>query len=305
MGVTVLNLHRLAPGAESYYLDQVVSGIEDYYSEEGEAPGYWLASSDQLGLEGLVRPDDLRAVLTGRDSNSGEPLHRAKNRKVPGWDLTFRAPKSVSILWGLGEPDVAREVVAAHDAAVAKAVGYLEEVAAFTRTGRNGVNRVKADGFVAAGFRHRTSRDRDPLLHTHVLVANSVRSPDGVWRTIDATALYDYAKTGGYIYAAQLRHELTARLGVAWMPIHDGLADIAGVDEDLIDMFSKRREQIELTMAEWGLTSAKAAQISTLETRKAKVVRPERLSDQIDRWRAEALNDRLRSRRSGRGQVRL
>lgn len=285
----MLNLHRLSPGGESYYLDQVVSGIEDYYAEAGEAPGYWLASSDQLGLEGLVHAEDLRAVLTGVDPSTGDDLHRARNRKVPGWDLTFRAPKSVSILWGLGEPDISSQVVAAHEAAVAKAVAYLEEVAGFTRTGRNGINRVKADGFIAAGFRHRTSRDRDPLLHTHVLVANSVRTQDGRWRTIDATALYDHAKTGGYIYAAQLRYELTARLGVAWTPIHDGLADIAGVDQDLIDLFSKRREQIELTMAEWGLTSARAAQISTLETRKAKVVSPERLSDQIARWRSEAL----------------
>ncbi len=73
-------------------------------------------------------------------------MHRAKNRKVPGWDLAFRAPKSVSILWALGEPEVAREVVAAHESAVAKAVAYLEEEAAFTRTGRNGIRRVKADG---------------------------------------------------------------------------------------------------------------------------------------------------------------
>lgn len=165
----------------------------------------------------------------------------------------------------------------------------MEEVAAFTRTGRNGVQRTPTDGFVAAGFRHRTSRDRDPLLHTHVLVANSVRAADGQWRTIDATALYDHTKTGGYVYQAQLRHELTTRLGVAWTAVHDGLADIAGVDEDLIDLFSKRREQIERTMAEWGLTSAKAAQVSTLETRRAKVVSPERLSDHTARWRSEAL----------------
>ncbi len=285
----MLNLHRLAPGAESYYLDQVVSGLEDYYSEEGEAPGYWLASSHQLDLDGLVRPEDLRAVLTGVDPRTGEQLHRAKNRKVPGWDLTFRAPKSVSILWGLGEPHVAAHVVAAHEAAVARAMAYMEEVAAFTRTGRNGVERTPTDGFIAAGFRHRTSRDLDPLLHTHVLVANSVRAADGGWRTIDATALYEHAKTGGYVYQAQLRHELTARLGVAWTPVHDGLADIAGVDPELIGLFSKRREQIERTMAEWGLTSAKAAQVSTLETRRAKVVSPERLSDHTARWRSEAL----------------
>lgn len=285
----MLNLHRLAPGAESYYLDQVVSGIEDYYTEEGEAPGYWLASSHQLDLAGLVRPDELRAALTGVDPRTGERLHRAKNRKVPGWDLTFRAPKSVSILWGLGEPAVSAQVVAAHEAAVARAMAYMEEVAAFTRTGRNGVERTPTDGFIAAGFRHRTSRDGDPLLHTHVLVANSVRAADGWWRTIDATALYEHAKTGGYVYQAQLRHELTARLGVAWTPVHDGLADIEGVDAELIGLFSKRREQIERTMAEWGLTSAKAAQVSTLETRRAKVVSPERLSDHTARWRSESL----------------
>jgi conjugative relaxase-like TrwC/TraI family protein len=285
----MLNLHRLAPGAESYYLDQVVSGIEDYYAEAGEAPGYWLASSHQLGLSGTVQPEELRAVLTGRDPRDGQPLHHAKNRKVPGWDLTFRAPKSVSVLWGLGEPEIASQVVEAHEAAVARAMAYVEKTSAYTRTGHNGIHRVETAGFIAAGFRHRTSRDRDPLLHTHVLVANSVCAADGRWRTFDATALYEHAKTGGYIYQAQLRHELTGRLGVSWKPIHDGLADIDGIDQDLIDLFSKRREQIEQTMAEWGLTSAKAAQISTLETRKAKMVSPEHQSEQGARWRQEAL----------------
>ena len=257
-----------------------------------------------LGLEGLVRPDDLQSVLAGVDPATGEQLHRAKNRKVPGWDLTFRAPKSVSILWGLGEPAIAGQVVAAHEAAVARAVSYMEDVAAWTRTGHNGIHRERANGFVAAGFRHRMSRDRDPLLHTHVLVANSVRTDDGRWRTIDAVALYDHAKTGGYIYQAQLRYELTTRLGVSWAPIHDGLADIAGVDQALIDLLSKRREQIESTMAEWGLTSAKAAQVSTLETRRAKAVESEPVSEQIDRWRAEALTVGVDSSDVRRGDCR-
>ena len=284
----MLNLHRLGHGAESYYLDQIVSGVEDYYVGEGEAPGYWLATADQLGLDGLVSPDHLRSVLAGEDPHTGERLHRANNRKVPGWDLTFRAPKSVSIVWGLGEPDVRAQVVAAHEAAITTAVDYLEEVAAFTRTGRNGVHRVQASGFIAAGFRHRTSRDGDPLLHTHVLVANSVLAADGKWRTIDATGLYDHAKTAGYIYSAQLRHELTARLGVGWGDIENGLADIDGISPDLITAFSKRRKQIEEKLAEWGLTSAKAAQMSTLETRRAKDTGPEHMDDFTARWRDEA-----------------
>ncbi|HKY17254.1 MAG TPA: MobF family relaxase [Microthrixaceae bacterium] len=284
----MLNLQRLAPGAEGYYLDQVVSGIEDYYAEGGEAPGYWLATSDQLGLDGTVRPDDLRSVLTGHHPATGERLHHARNRKVPGWDLTFRAPKSVSILWGLATPDIADEVVAAHERAITVAVDYLEAVAAFTRTGHNGVNRVETSGFVAAGFRHRTSRDGDPLLHSHVLLANSVRAADGRWRTIDAVALYDHARTAGYLYAAHLRHELTARLGVGWTPVENGLADIAGVTTEVIDLFSKRREQIEAQMAEWGLTSAKAAQVSTLVTRRAKGPQPERTEELRRRWIDEA-----------------
>ena len=284
----MLNLHRLGHGAESYYLDQVVSGVEDYYVGEGEAPGYWLATADQVGLDGLVSPDHLRSVLAGEDPHTGEHLHHANNRKVPGWDLAFRAPKSVSIVWGLAEPDVSAQVVAAHEAAIAAAVDYLEEAAAFTRTGRNGVHRVEASGFIAAGFRHRTWRGGDPLLHTHVLVANSVLAADGKWRTIDATGLYDHAKTAGYIYSAQLRHELTARLGVGWGDIENGLADIEGINPDLITAFSKRREQIEAKLAEWGLTSAKAAQVSTLATRHAKDPGPEHMEELTARWRDEA-----------------
>jgi len=62
----------------------------------------------------------------------------------------------------------------------------MEEVAAWTRTGDNGIHREKANGFIASGFRHRLSRDRDPLLHTHVHSANSVGANDRRWRTTDA-----------------------------------------------------------------------------------------------------------------------
>ena len=114
----MLSVHRLGAGSEGYYLDQVVAGVEDYYAGAGEAPGEWLASSALLGLEGRVAPDDLRAVLLGVDPRSGDGLHHGSGRSVPGWDLTFRAPKSVSVLWGLADPEIAQVVVAAHDAAV-------------------------------------------------------------------------------------------------------------------------------------------------------------------------------------------
>ena len=210
-GLRVLSVHRLGAGSEGYYLDQVVAGVEDYYAGAGEAPGEWLASSALLGLEGRVDPDDLRAVLLGVDPGSGDGLHHGSGRSVPGWDLTFRAPKSVSVLWGLADPEIADVVVAAHEAAMQVGLRYVEEWAGFTRTGRGGATRVRGDGLIAAGFRHRTSRDGDPHLHTHVLVANSVRTPDGRWRTLDGRGLLVHMKTAGYVYDAQLRHELTAR----------------------------------------------------------------------------------------------
>ncbi len=141
---------------------------------------------------------------------------------------------------------------------------------------------------IAAGFRHRTSRDGDPHLHTHVLVANSVRTPDGRWRTLDGRGLLVHMKTAGYVYDAQLRHELTERLGVEWGPVVNGLADIEGIDAEVRELFSKRRSAIEDRMAEWGLTSARAAEVSALDTRQAKTGRVEHTDELRDRWRTEA-----------------
>jgi hypothetical protein len=130
---------------------------------------------------------------------------------------------------------------------------------------------VPVDGFVAAAFRHRTSRADDPLLHTHVLVANLARTTDdGVWRTLDSRKLYAHAKTAGILYQAHLRHELTRRLGVAWQPVVNGHADIDGVDRQLIETFSQRRAAIVEHMEQRGETSAAAAQTATLATRQAK-----------------------------------
>ncbi len=109
------------------------------------------------------------------------------------------------------------------------------------------------------------------MLHTHVLVANLARTTDdGIWRTLDSRKLFAHAKTAGVLYQAQLRHELTARLGVAWQPVVNGHADIDRVDRQLIETFSQRRAQIVEHMASRGETSAAAAQTATLATRQAK-----------------------------------
>lgn len=284
----MLSIGRLAAGQENYYFDAVAKGREDYYVR-GELPGRWAASSTGLlGLDGTVSPEDLRHVLADRDATTGTRLGTAANRKVPGFDLTFRAPKSVSVLYGLGTPEIARAVTTAHEASVDAALDYLERHAVWSRRGHNGVTQIRADGLIAAAFRHRTSRNGDPHLHTHVLIANSVRGHDGRWRTIDARHLWAHAKTAGYLYEAHLRHELSHHLGVAWGPVHNGIADIQGIPRHVLKAFSTRRAEIEQRMAERQEASPRAAMIAALDTRQAKK-QPESTVQLRVRWHERAI----------------
>jgi hypothetical protein len=134
----MLSLWKLRVGAEAYYLSQVARGLDDYYTGQGEMPGRWLGNATfALGLSGVVTGEDLRAVMaslsprTGQTSN-GERLRVWRNR-VPGFDLTFSAPKSVSVLYALADPLVRGQVVEALDAAVDEALGWLEREACFVR----------------------------------------------------------------------------------------------------------------------------------------------------------------------------
>ncbi len=287
----MLNIGRMGRGSSNYYLDAVARTQVDYYHGHGEAPGRWLGSGlDALELEaGLqVTREALGRVLDGDHPATGERVAAHPARQVPGFDLTFRAPKSVSLLWGLGDEHVAGQVQAAHDAAVTATLGYLEQYVARSRRGAGGVEQVAVDGLVAAAFTHRTSRDGDPLLHTHLLVANLARtSDDGVWRTVDSRRLFTHAKTAGTLYQAHLRDELTRRLGVEWQPVVNGCADLMGVPREWIEAFSKRRAAIVAHMEARGETSAAAAQVATLDTRQPKQDQQDD-PDLRQRWTIEA-----------------
>ncbi len=92
-----------------------------------------------------------------------------------------------------------------------------------------------------------------PHLHTHVVVANLGRAPDGTWSAIDGRGVYVHAATAGALYHVQLRHELTRRLGVAWEPPTKGRADIAGIGPEVCQVFSQRAAAIRAHLAERGL----------------------------------------------------
>lgn len=99
----------------------------------------------------------------------------------------------------------------------------MEQHALYTRKGGGDRARVETDGLVAAAFDHRTSRAGDPLLHTHVVVANLTRTVEGRWQAIDGRPLYEHARPAGLLYQAHLRHLLTQRLGLAWNAVQKRL----------------------------------------------------------------------------------
>jgi len=287
----MLSIGRLLAGddRERYYLEQVGQGRDDYYAGEADSGGEWAGTGAQsLGARGDVTADGLSALLRGTDPVGGSELRKSTRQGgVSGFDLTFRPPKSVSLLWGLAEPAVAGEVREAHDAAVTQALSYLERDACRGRRGAGGERQVVGEGFVAAAFRHSTSRAGDPLLHTHVVVGNLTRGEDGKWGALDSRMIFKHAKTAGFLYQAALRAEMTGRLGVEWGPVRSGCADLAGVRRGVIEHFSQRRAEVLEHLREHGAHSARAAQVAVLETRRTKQLEipVERLRDE---WRARA-----------------
>jgi conjugative relaxase-like TrwC/TraI family protein len=308
----VLSVAKLTVGQEAYYEQQVAAGVDDYYAGRGESPGIWAGSGAQsLGLVGVVDDGSLGTLLRGVDPASGDRLRtpvrertitvrmldtesgewREEQKRlapVSGFDLVFSCPKSVSLLHALTNDErVRREISESHEAAWQAALGYLEREACVVRRGQGGTVREHGEGFVAAAFRHRTSRAQDPHLHTHVIVANMARTDDGEWRALDGEALLKtYRLAAGYLYEAQLRHELTRRLGLEWTDPVKGMAELDRVPESAIRAFSTRRQSLLEHMEALGTEGFAAARVAALATREAKEqVDLQRLREQ---WRARA-----------------
>jgi TrwC relaxase/AAA domain len=136
-------------------------------------------------------------------------------------------------------------VLAAHHAGLAEAVGYLDEHLG-ARRGHGGVQHVSGQGLLAVGFDHRTSREGDPLLHTHLVVANRVQGPDGRWTALDGRDVYRHRLAADTIYRATYQRELVRTLGVEWTAADQhGNRELQGMPEELVRGFSKRTGQID------------------------------------------------------------
>ena len=204
----MLTIHVIknADDAKEYH------GIDNYYAKDSlEAKAssqWWGKGAAALGLTGQIDTQTFGDLLDGklpdgtqlgRISDKG-PVHR------PGYDLTFSAPKSASIM-GLVWQD--KLILEAHDKAVNHALSYLEREASQTRKKVNGrLESVRCDNFTVAKYRHHTSRAQDPQIHTHCVVMNMVQLANGEWRSLSSEEIFNHKMVAGVVYRNQLAIEL-------------------------------------------------------------------------------------------------
>jgi conjugative relaxase-like TrwC/TraI family protein len=288
----VADIAKLSVGREEYYTRELATDHEQYLSGHGESPGRWYgAGATTLGLEGEASPVGFQAMFEGRDPTTGELLGRPHGRgAVPGFDVVLRPTKSVSVLYGLGDAATGRAVLAAHHAGLAEAVGYLDGHLG-ARRGHGGHQHVSGQGVLAVGFDHRTSREGDPLLHTHLVIANRVQGPDGRWTALDGRDLYRHRLAADAIYRATYQRELVRTLGVEWTAADTyGNRELQGMPEGLVRGFSKRAGQIDSELdrlvADGRERTPRLVKWTVHATRKAK--QHEAPDTLYDRWRQEA-----------------
>lgn len=258
-----------------YYLAQV-----EYYLGGREPAGRWLSVGLGLGVEAgtQVERAPFERLHAARDEQ-GRPLlsHRdGRAERVGGYDVTFSAPKSVSLLWTLGDPEMRIAVEAAQAAAVAAALDLLDRNAAFCRRGKGGLIRERVKLTVAL-FQHGEARpaeheDRltfsDMALHHHACVLSLAQRADGSFGALDGKALFAWKMAAGAVYHAELARGLQ-RIGLAIEPAgSNGLFEVAGVDRGLCAYFSARRKEIEDELALAGIgSSAEAPALAAAKAR--------------------------------------
>lgn len=289
---------------------QLRRAIDDALSTEEHRLGRELDADERLRVRMKTAGIAFREAH-GRSGNRIEVAKwmsrelSSKQNTVAGFDLTFSAPKSLSVAWGISSPEQAERLEAAHEAAIEQTIAWLETEVIRARTGAQGIAFHTTNGLLATRFRHWESREGDPQLHDHVVVANRVQITDEQgrvrWLTIDSRSLYKATVTASSVYNQKLANELK-QLGVELRERTTPSGDyrgmeLAAISDDLIERYSGRRAAItarteELVtefVAEHGhqpdrKTRLALAQQATLETRipKSQAVTRDELREQ---WR--------------------
>ncbi|MEV0650167.1 MobF family relaxase [Phytomonospora sp. NPDC050363] len=271
--------YKVLPGFE----ERVTTSVEKLEAEAGRA-----ATAEEIAR---VRRDEAK---------------RQQQSATAGFDLVFTPIKSAAILHGLDERGWVREaILAAHKDAIAEAMAFLEEHAAFTRAGAGGPAQVDTTGLVAVAFDHFDSRDGDPNLHTHVVISNKIQAVDGSWKALDARPLHRLTVAASERYNTSLHDGLATRLGVGFTTRQEAdgsrqvVREIDGVAPELLSLLSKRHAALvarhdQLTAqyrAEHGRTpdedtAYKLRRQATLETRHQKGA-PRTHAEMRAAWRTE------------------
>ncbi len=301
----------------NYYLDLSSKTTSDYYSGSGEAPGRWVGRGLEMMLtagaqaagepvpEGIAGGRDLdergrqmfayvcsrqaaedlfpdqrkpRHIAQDRVSEGVASTEDAKDDYVAGWDMTFCAPKGLSILAELADDDGLRSGIhGCQQRAVERVLVTLEQMACWGREGAGGAVVVEGGGFIGATFQHRTSRPvdgeiPDPHLHTHAVMANLVRHPDGTWGALDGRAVMAWQLGAGALYRQALVEELeSAGIHLPWIAKNDGSGLIeVDLDPAILKSFSRRHEALVEAALASGNTGAGGRATAQRSTREAK-----------------------------------
>ncbi|RJF89204.1 hypothetical protein D3874_21355 [Oleomonas cavernae] len=241
---------RHASGAD-YYLDAPTL----YYLEGQASGGYWVGFGATAAALGLRTGDAVQAkaferVFQGLDPASGEELIRPYQGRREAEDATHAAPKSVSVLRGLGSPAIVAQIDAAQSIAVQASLEQVFDRHATSRRGKQGQDKPDPADLIVAVFPHGDARPTDgsigdPHLHSHAVIMNLSKGGDGKWRAIDGETIYDHQREAGSVYRLTLARELQARLGVEIVPGKHGLFELAGIPQAVIDALSKRGNEID------------------------------------------------------------
>lgn len=258
---------KSAGKAGAYYTN------EDNYYFLGEQSTEWYGTgAENLGLEGPVNRDTFVAVLEGQlpDGTDMRRMEGGVNKHRPGYDLTFSAPKSASVL-ALVTGDTF--LVDAHKEAVRRTLDEVEKLAT-TRTMTDGITEMEKTGnLVIATFMHDTSRNLEPQMHTHAVVANATLSQNG-WKTLSTDisgkqGFTDVVWNEQVSIGALYRGHYRSIIEPAGYQTEDtgprGEWDITGVP---VKPFSSRRQDILDLVGE--NATAKQKSMAALDSRQAK-----------------------------------
>ena len=280
-----------------HYTTHLLSGIEDYLIA-GETAARWLGSAAMTcGLSGRLNAGQMTAMLNGVDPvRLGEvsadaltedmpPVVASANREIAGWEFSIAPDKTFSALWAIADSRTQREMLKIHLAGVQAMVKVLD-TSAFVRRGRNGRVWQSVAGLLTCAVTHTTSREGDPQLHDHILIANIARAPDGKWLTIDGQLFYDTLQFAVTMYGKTLRWLTLQRLGLNWTrPDEAGHRHIVGVPSELAEIWAERSRQIKDFMEDHPETSQDRASSIT----RADKDQRETFAQKVRRWRDRAL----------------